>query len=170
MKNFIEFLKLPWYLLLALAVASGFLLFMPEKVIMSLYMAEFRNQYGFVIGTVFIVSISILFAMVVKWVYNFVVQKYDLKTCKKEQERLLLNLSKEKVEVVQKLLNQRTHTLMLPMNNGLIVELQYYDIISPAGQTHITSAVNPQINFFLQPWVIERIKENEELQKKFYIE
>lgn len=52
MKDFVDFLKLPPYILGALAVASGILLFLPDKVIKKLYMIEFRDKYGFTIGII----------------------------------------------------------------------------------------------------------------------
>ena len=54
------------------------------------------------------------------------------------------------------------------MNNGLVIELQHLQILTPAGQTHLVSMLDPQINYFLQPWVIKKINSNEELKRIFY--
>ena len=95
-------------------------------------------------------------------------QKYNLKKLKEAQTKFLMKMDGEKVDLINEFIQQPTHTMMLPMHDGLVIELQHYNIISPAGQTHMVSMPNPQITFFLQPWVLERIKENEELQMKFY--
>lgn len=168
MKDFIDFLKLPSYILGALAIASGILLFAPENVIQMLYMTGFRAKYGFSIGIVFIVSVSILAVLLVKLVYGSISKKHDSKKLKENQEKYLLQLTGEKVELINAFLQEPTHTLMLPMNNGLVIELQYYHVISRAGNTHLVSMLDPRINYFLQPWVHERIKGNEELQRKFF--
>lgn len=168
MKEFLDFIKLPTYLLGALAIASGILLFAPDSVIQLLYMTEFKENYGFTLGIVFITSISILAVLIVKLVYGGISEKHNLKKLKAAQAKFLMNIGNEKVEVINAFIQQPTHTLMLPMNDGLVIELQHYKVISPAGQTHMVSMPDPQITFFLQPWVLERIKENEELQTKFY--
>ena len=168
MKNFIDFLKLPTYILIALAVASGILLFSPDTFIQSLYMANFREKYGFVIGIVFIISVSLLVVLALRFIYNKISTKQSLKKLKEEQEKFLLSISGEKVELIKAFLQQPTHTIMLPMQDGLVIELQSANVICPAGSTHLVSLPDPKIYFFLQPWVESRIKENKELQDKFY--
>ena len=59
-KEFMDFLKLPPTILGALAIASGLLLYLPDDVIKRLYMESFRSNYGFIIGIIFVISISIL--------------------------------------------------------------------------------------------------------------
>jgi hypothetical protein len=53
-------LKLPPYILGALAVASGILLFLPDVIISKLFMTGFRDNYGFILGIVFVLSTAIL--------------------------------------------------------------------------------------------------------------
>lgn len=168
MKDFIDFLKLPSYLLGALAVASGILLFAPDEFIRMLYMDNFRDTYGFTIGIVFIVSVSILAVLVLKLFCRSVSRRHNSKKLKENQEKYLLTISSEKVELINAFLQQPTHTLKLPVQDGLVIELQYYNVITPAGATHLVSMPDPQINFFLQPWVVERIKENKDLQRRYY--
>ena len=91
-----------------------------------------------------------------------------MKKLKEAQTKFLMKADDEKVDLINALIHQPTHTMMLPVNDGLVIELQHYNVISPAGKTHMVTMPNPQINFFLQPWVLERIKENKELQTKFY--
>ena len=168
MKDFLEFLKLPPYLLSAVSIASGLLLFLPERVIELLFMSNFRTEYGFVIGAVFIIASSILAVLVMKSLYGIIKKKYDVFILKRTQTKFLIKLSEDKVQLINVFLQRKNHTVMLPMQDGLVIELRHYDVITPAGQTHAVSMLDPQINYFLQPWVIERIKESKELQKKFY--
>lgn len=168
MKEFLDFLKLPTYILGALAIASGILLFAPDSVIRLLYMTEFKANYGFTLGIVFITSVSILAVLLIKLVYGGISEKHNLKKLKEAQTKFLMKVDSEKVYLINTFIQQPTHTMMLPMHDGLVIELQRYNVISPAGQTHMVSMLNPQITFFLQPWVLKRINENEELQTKFY--
>ena len=168
MKELIDFIKLPINILSALMIASGILLFAPENIIFNLYMTEFKVKYGFALGMVFIVSSSIVMVDVLKRPYRALVRWYELKKLKEEQRNVLLKFDGAKIELINKFIQQSTHTLMLPMQDGLVIELQHYGVISPAGQTHMVSMLNPAIKFFLQPWVLERIKENKKLQMKYY--
>lgn len=131
-------------------------------------MTEFKANYGFTLGIVFITSVSILAVLLIKLVYGGISEKHNLKKLKEAQTKFLMKADDEKVDLINALIHQPTHTMMLPVNDGLVIELQHYNVISPAGQTHMVTMPNPQINFFLQPWVLERIKENKELQTKFY--
>lgn len=168
-KDFLDFLKLPAYILSALAIASGILLFAPDKIINMLYMADFRAEYGFTIGIVFITSVSILAVLIIKLIYSSISQKYNTKKLIESQEAFLLKIDGRKVDLINAFLQQPTYTLELPMHDGLVIELQHYNVITPCGSTHIVSMIDPQIAYFLQPWVIERIKENEKLQEKFFL-
>ena len=57
MKDFVNLLKLPPKILAGLAIASGLLLFLPDKIISKLYMDSLKSKYGFLIGVIFIVTI-----------------------------------------------------------------------------------------------------------------
>ena len=146
MKNIVDFLKLPPRILGALSVASGLLLFLPNVIIEKLYMTSFRDKYGFAIGIVFVVSTSILVVFLVV---------------------IIAKKIKDKVELIRYLLNEPTHTAMLPMHDGVVLELQHFYVIFPAGSTHVVNMADPQINYFLQPWVIEEIDGDPELKAKF---
>ena len=69
-------------------------------------------------------------------------------------------------------IKDKTHTLSLPMNDGLILELQYFGIINAAGNTQLADMGydnSVYIKYFLQPWVIGIISNNEELSKKYKV-
>lgn len=148
MKGFVDFLKLPPYMLGALAVTSGILSLLPDKVIKKLYMIEFRDKYGFTIGIILIVSLSILTILLVLKIYHFFYDKRLDKKVAEGQLKYLRNMSRDKVMIVNAFLQERTHTLELPVNDGLVIELQHFGIIAPAGQTHLVSMPDPRIKFF----------------------
>ncbi len=168
MKDFVEFLKLPPTILSALSVASGALLLLPDKIISKLYMTDFRDKYGFLLGIIFMVSTSILIILLITKIYKYFNNKKTSKELVKSQTKYLKNINQEKADIIRAFINDHTHTLLLPVNDGLIIELQYLQIITPAGQNHLVDMLNPEIKFFLQPWVISRINSDEELRQKFY--
>ena len=135
MKDFIDFLKLPPNILGALSIASGTLLLLPQKLAQKFYIINFREKYGFTI-------------------FHFFYDKYASKKLGTAQIKYLKNMTPEQVAIIREFLREPTHTLPLPMNNGLVIELQHLQILTPAGQTHLVSMLDPQINYFLQPWVV----------------
>lgn len=167
MKNIVDFLKLPPRILGALAIASGLLLFLPNSIIEKLYMVNFREKYGFSLGIIFVISVSILAVIVIIMIAKKIKEKYNDTKLTKSQIDYLKSIEGKKVELVKKLLNEPTHTAWLPMHDGLTIELQSNYVISPAGSTHAVNMLDPHINYFLQPWVIHQIKNNPELQTKF---
>ena len=167
LSNFVDFLKLPPYILAALSIASGLLLFLPDNIIGKMYMVSFRAQYGFIIGIVFIISISILLVLLVIKIWKSSAEKRNIKRLKKAQINILLKMDKNLVCMIKSFLNEQSHTKMMPMQDGRIIELSSYNVISPAGQSHMVDMHDPHIKYFLQPWVIERIKENAKLRKKY---
>ena len=168
MKDFIDFLKLPPNILGALSIASGALLLLPDKLAKNLYMTEFRGKYGFAIGIVFVVSTAILIVLLTSKTYHYFHEKSLSKKLVKVQTKYLKRKTSQQVAVIQQFINEPTHTLQLPYNNGLVIELQHLKIITPAGQTHLVDMSDPRIQYFLQPWVIQRIDNDEELRQKFY--
>lgn len=69
-KEFLEILKLPPSILSALMIVSGLILILPEDVVKKLYMYEFRNNYGFAISLIFLISL-----VVVNKVIDFMINK-----------------------------------------------------------------------------------------------
>lgn len=167
-KDFIEFLKLPPNILGALSISSGTLLLLPDKIAKKIYMTEFRDKYGFTIGIIFVVSTAILVVLLASKIYHYFHDKSSSKKLVEAQTKYLKRMNREQVAVIREFINEPTHTLPLPYNNGLVIELQHLQIITPAGQTHLVNMLAPEIKYFLQPWVIQRIDNDDELRRKFY--
>ncbi len=83
-----------------------------------------------------------------------------------------MNADENKTNLIKEFIKDSTHTLTLPMNDGLVIELSHFGIITMAGATQLVdmgfdNSVN--LKYFLQPWVISIIKNNEELKEKYLI-
>lgn len=107
MKDFVDFLKLPPNILGALAIASGILLLLPDQIINKLYMMEFRNEYGFSIGIVFIVSIAILVVLSIVKIYHFFHDKKVSKRVYDGQVEYLSKMNYEKTMLINAFLCQK---------------------------------------------------------------
>ena len=101
MKNIVDFLKLPPHILGALAVASGLLLLLPDAIIARLYMTSFRDKYGFFIGIVFVVSVSILAVLLVVFIAKKIADGYTSKRVRKGQIKYLKRIGDNKVKIIK---------------------------------------------------------------------
>ncbi len=172
-KEFMDFLKLPPTILGALAIASGLLLYLPDDVIKRLYMESFRSNYGFIIGIIFVISISILVMLLITYIFKhskkIIIRKYTGMKDRKGRIKYLLDMDKAKTNLIKSFLKESNHTLDLSMNDGITVELEYMEIISKAGGTQFVNFYGDMavLKYFLQPWVLKIINEDEQLKKKF---
>ncbi len=176
-KEFLEILKLPPSILSALSLVAGLILLLPEKIIKKLYMYDFRNNYGFAISLIFLISLSMLIVLFIIWCFKQVNEKIKSKKIKEKRIKYLLELDLTKTELIKQFIKEKDHTLNLPTNSGNIIELSSYGIISTAGNIQavtfgdiFTGDENTMyINYFLQPWVIKLINEEKDLKDKFNI-
>lgn len=166
--SLIELLKLPESIMSAIAIASGLILFLPDTIINKLYMFEIRDKYGFMIGAAFILSTAILSIGVIIKTYKYLNSKYSNKKFKKNSRKLLESLDNYKKTIVYVLYNEDNNTHTLPLNDGAVVFLEHWLVIQKATtQYFIEDFRNPVFPYFLQPWVIDVLNEDEELLESF---
>lgn len=133
-------------------------------------MYEFRNNYGFIVSLVFLVSFSILIILLVTTINKYVLKKYKNRKLMNKRKKYLLEVDKTKLKIIKNFIKNDTHTLKLNQNDGLTQEFLFYGMISMAGSTQaVDFGYDNEIYlyYFLQPWVIKLINENEELKKKY---
>lgn len=133
-----------------------------------MYMYDFRNDYGVIVSIVFLISFSILIVLLTTLIYKKIDKKIKYMLLKKKQIKYLLNAEKSKVKLLKNFIKDETHTLQINQNDGLTVELEHFGFISMAGSTQaVDFGYNNEmyIIYFLQPWVINLINENDELKK-----
>lgn len=152
-------------------MSSGIILLSPSSLLDKLYLMNFKNKYGIVLGITFVVSVAILVVQLLIVIYkkisNYILHKKLLNA----QIKFLKNIDEPKKEILIKLLRSPTHTTMLPMRNAYVIELYNFNAITPAGSNHpIDNLYNPRINYFLQPWVCKVINDDQELIEKFNLE
>ena len=171
-KDFFDFLKLPPNILFAVSLSTGLILFLPNTILTKMYLVEFKDKYGFFIGLTFVITISILFVFFVSYILKKIINKILEIKLKRKRTEYLLSADKTKIKLIKEFLREETHTLPLPANNGLILELQSYNVIGLAGGTQLVDTDydnNIYVKYFLQPWVVEIITNNEDLKKIYKI-
>lgn len=174
-KDIISLLNIPKRKVLIISftimIFTGLFLFLPDSIINKLFLDKIRNSIGAILGIVFLISVVLVIVILLICVFDFIANKYKLKKLKKRITKYLLeNKNEVIIQIIKELLKEKDHTGPLPYNNGATAELTSRGIIS------LTSANNPVefgdnnemfTNYFLQPFIIEIIENNEELRKKY---
>lgn len=163
-----EILTLPTYILTAIAVASGVVLFSPEVFIKHIYMSTFRDKYGFIIGIIFIVTTSILIVSVAFWLFRLLRNKWIEKKFYEIGGKRLNNLNDYQKAIIYLLYQEDNRTAPLPLHDGAVSELEYHVMIGKVSSTQMVNMMNPAISYMLQPWVIQKLDEDQELLNSFY--
>lgn len=166
--NIMDFFKLPTKIMVAIALATGMILFLPDTLISKMYLDGFRNEYGFIIGAAFVVSVSILTIGVIISIYNYFYEMHTQKKVKENSGKLIASLDDYKKTIVYLLYNEDNHTHELPLNDGAVVFLENMMVIGKAtNQYFVDDITNPMFPYLLQPWVIEKLQSDEELLASF---
>lgn len=118
--DIVSLLKLPAKVMFAIALASGLVLFFSDHIIQKMYMVSFRNKYGFTIGIVFCISLSITVVSFLAFIYNFCVNQYYKKMFIKKAPERLRKLSPYQKAILYGLFMEDNHTESLPYNDGAV--------------------------------------------------
>ncbi|WP_312503707.1 superinfection exclusion B family protein [Lacrimispora sp.] len=161
-------LKLPVKIMIAIALASGLILFLPDYIIQKMYMVPFRNKYGFTIGIVFCISLSITVVSFIALIYDYCVNKYYKKMFIKKSPERLRKLSSYQQAILFGLFMEDNHTEHLPYNDGAVRILEHSGYILRTSEMTLASDLDSiEFPYTLQPWVIDELSQNKELQNEF---
>lgn len=165
-----EILTLPASIMAALSLASGILLFSPVSIIEKLFMLEFREQNGFAIGIVFIVSISILTINLIYSIWKSIQSARARKHFYSTAEERLRNLTSYQKAIIYLLYIQHNRTFDLPLHDGAINELESNLMIGKATNQYMVNDLNnAKFPYLLQPWVSNKLKGNADLLEDFRV-
>ena len=143
----------------------------PDKIAQKLYLLKFRNDFGWIISIIFIISITLLITIMIIKLCKYLKERYDMKKLRKAQINYLKELNPTKTKMIKAFLKEEDNTMSVNYLNGVTQQLLSLKIISFAGNTVPTGIYDDDlmpIVCFLQPWVIKMINEDQELKNKFY--
>lgn len=166
--NLADFFKLPTKIMFALALASGMVLFLPDNIIAKMYMVDFRNNYGFAIGLLFLISFSILAVTLIIGIYKYFSHKRSMKKFKATAKERLQKLDNYQKAIVYGLYMEDNHTSELPFHDGAVKWLKQNIIITEAASQYAVSDLNNAVfPYMLHPWVVEELQKDSELLVSF---
>lgn len=168
--NIKEILTLPTTIMTALSLASGILLFAPTALLKQMFMLPFRDRYGFIIGLVFVVSISIL---IVNLIYKTATSISNTRAKRRfyaNAEKRLQKLNVYQKAIIYALYQEDNHTLPLPIHDGAVLELEQKIMIGKATTQYMVSDLkNAQFPYLLQPWVSDELNNKPNLLSELRI-
>lgn len=166
--NIKEILTLPLTIMAALTLASGIFLFSPTVLIEKMYMIDFRDKYGFIIGIVFIVSISILIVNLIYSISTSISNANAKKNFFATAENRLQKLNSYQKAIIYALYEQDNRTLPLPLHDGAVHELEQNMMIGKATTQYLVSDLNNALfPYLLQPWVADELNNKPNLLSDF---
>lgn len=166
--NFLDFFKLPTKIMASIAIASGLILFMPDIIINKMFLATFRNSYGFIIGLVFLITFSLLAVSLVISIYKYFLSRRAKKKFLEEANNKLRKLDTYQKAMVYYLYSEDNHTGELPLHDGAVKILEYNYIIGKATTQYLVEDLNNAVfPYMLQPWVIDEFQKDSELESLF---
>nr|WP_228113817.1 MULTISPECIES: superinfection exclusion B family protein [Bacillota] len=152
----------------AISIATGLVLFLPDSFIQKMYMIDFRNKYGFTIGLIFLISISIVTITIVVSLYKYFSNKHFWKKFKDTAKERLLKLDDYQKTIVYVLYKEDNHTEELPIHDGAVRWLKQNMVITETTNQYMVSDLNNAVfPFMLNPWVVEAMQNDEELVNEF---
>lgn len=164
----VDFFKLPTKIMFAISIATGLVLFLPNSFVQKMYMIDFRNKYGFTIGLIFLISISIVTVTIVVSLYKYFSNKYFWKKFKSTAKKRLLKLENYQKAIVYVLYKEDNHTKELPINDGATICLKQNMVITETTNQYMGYDLNNAVfPYVLNPWVVETMQNDEELVNEF---
>ena len=139
MEKFIEKLfdikKIPTKLIFAIWLSSVLLLFVPERFLIKLNIADFLKEYGKYIGITFIISAAFLLVTLISFISRrFSYNNYRSKIKKSILREIMYLDNHEKALLREFYLNSK-YTLQLPLDNETVVGLVNKHIIYQVSDT-----------------------------------
>lgn len=166
--NIKEILTLPILIYTALSLGSGMILFFPTGILKLLFMLEFRQKYGFIIGLVFVLSVSILIVNLIYKISNYILKIKAEKNFYATAEDRLKKLNNYQKAIIYTLFIQENRTFLLPLHDGAVTELeQKYMIGKATTQYMISDLNNASFPYLLQPWVSDELNNKPNLLSDF---
>lgn len=154
--------KLPLKIMVALCISSGIILFLPNSVVEKMYMSNFRDNFGFILGLVFVISLSIIVCSIIVNSFKIMAAKNLAKRANAGRLKFIENLDEKERELIKEMYRIPDKTLELPHNSGTIIKLRTYGVITPVSNTFLVDLFDPQVTYFLQPWVCKYIEEHKD--------
>ncbi|VDH16151.1 Uncharacterised protein [Algoriella xinjiangensis] len=121
--KFFDLNKIPTKIIFLLALVTGLVMFLPDKILNVLYITEFKLEYGKYFGIIFIVSISFLIINILLWLIKKIRIIFLRRKLLKILMKNLKELSSSEQSVIREFYIQDKPALELPYDNPIVRNL-----------------------------------------------
>lgn len=152
--------------LVAIAILSGLLLFLPESILKRMSLNELPILWNRIIGIVFLLSVALISTMIVFSVISHITEKRRNKRIRVNLKKKLQTLSPRQKAIILQLLRSEDKTISLDKNSGDTIYLVNNLFLHMPEQAFTLGWNNEMILTYVpQPWLLDLYNEEPELFK-----
>lgn len=152
--------------LVAVAILSGLLLFLPENLLKKMSLDELPVLWNRIIGIVFLLSVALISTMIVFSVISHITEKRRNKRIRVNLKKKLQTLSPKQKAIIVQLLRSEDKTISLDKNSGDTIYLVNNLFLHMPEQAFTLGWNNEMILTYVpQPWLLDLYNEEPELFK-----
>ena len=150
--------------LVAVAILSGLLLFLPENLLKKMSLDELPVLWNRIIGIVFLLSVALISTMIVFSVISHITEKRRNKRIRVNLKKKLQTLSLRQKAIILQLLRSEDKTIRLDKNSGDTIYLVNNLFLYMPEQAFTMGWNNEMILTYVpQPWLLDLYNEEPEL-------
>lgn len=152
--------------LVAVAILSGLLLFLPESILKRMSLNGLPILWNRIIGIVFLLSVALISTMIVFSVISHITEKRRNKRIRVNLKKKLQTLSPRQKAIILQLLRSEDKTISLDKNSGDTIYLVNNLFLHMPEQAFTLGWNNEMILTYVpQPWLLDLYNEEPELFK-----
>lgn len=152
--------------LVAIAILTGLLLFLPKSVLAKMNLDELPVLWNRVIGIVFLLSVALIATMIVFSVISQITSKRRSKRIRVNLKKRYQTLSPKQKAIILKLLRSEDKTITLDKNSGDTIYLVNNMFLHMPEQAFTLGWNNEMILIYVpQPWLLDLYNEEPEFFK-----
>lgn len=152
--------------LVAVAILSGLLLFLPENILKKMSLDELPVLWNRIIGIVFLLSVALISTMVVFSAISQITEKRRNKRIRVNLKKKLQTLSPRQKAIILQLLRSEDKTISLDKNSGDTIYLVNNLFLHMPEQAFTLGWNNEMILTYVpQPWLLDLYSEEPDLFK-----
>ena len=155
-----DLFKLPNWIIYIICASAGSLLFLSDETLQKIYLFNIREEYGYILGLIFIVSLILGAGLILKYCYEKMKVTYDIYY---KGRCIILSLSTYEKAILFMMYKSENYTLKLRLGDGAVVHLKDENIITVISGCYFADVLGTEmllVPHVLQSWVIKLINSN----------
>lgn len=152
--------------LIAIALLTGMLLFLPDGILTKMYLDELPVLWSRIIGITFLLSVALIITIVVSSIISYISSKRRNKRIRENLKKKLKMLSPRQKSIILQLLRSRDKAIDLDKNSGDTVYL-VNNLFLYMPQQIVTLGLGEEmiVTYVPHPWLLDLYNEEPELFK-----